>query len=260
MRPPVLLLWRLQRSSSRAIVTPEAGRRIIPSGGWASGAGGRRDDRGHPRPAARSARHRERAAHCLYAVAEPLEPEAVLLTGAAAAVVGDLDRQEPLGALCAHDDVCGIRVLVRVRDRLGDHVVHRRLCGLVESLRRQLAQGDRDDRARRDALDRVCEAEIGQDARPDAVSKLANLVDRDEKLALGFLEYDGGWPRRLVERLPQLVGECGETLLCAVVKMALKPAALDVACSHVACERLLPLLRKRLLLGSRGREQQRRKS
>src|SRR3954452_1983833 len=114
MRPPAVLVWRLQRSSScEPSSRPGDTPRIIPSGGSRSG-GGRGDDRRDPRPAARAARDRERAADRLDAVAEPLEAHAVLLAGAAAAVVGDLDRQISLGTLRTHDDMCGISVLVRV--------------------------------------------------------------------------------------------------------------------------------------------------
>src|SRR4051812_23005950 len=162
----------------QAIVAPGVTSRIIPSGGWRSG-GGRRDDRGDSSSAAGDACDRERASDCLYAVAEPLEPNTVLFSRAAAAVVGNLDRQIPLGALRPDNDMCCIRGLVRVSDGLRDDVVRGRLRGLVESPRRQLAQRDRDDRPSGDALERICEAEIGQDARADPVRELAHLVDRD---------------------------------------------------------------------------------
>src|SRR4051794_33978164 len=72
----------------QAIVAPGVTSRIIPSGGWRSG-GGRRDDRGDSSSAAGGACDRERAPDCLYAVAEPLEPNTVLFSRAAAAVVGN---------------------------------------------------------------------------------------------------------------------------------------------------------------------------
>src|SRR3954453_19040806 len=81
---------------SRAIVALGFRRRIIPTGGWGSGAGCGGDDRGDARAAAWAARHRESAADGLDAVAKPLQTEAVLLAGAAFAVVCDLDRQESL--------------------------------------------------------------------------------------------------------------------------------------------------------------------
>jgi hypothetical protein len=64
------------------------------------------------------------------------------------------------------------------------------------------------------------------------VRDFADLVDRDEKLALGLLEEcrPGRLRLRLVERAAELVCERGEALLCAVVDVALDAAAFDVGC------------------------------
>src|SRR5690242_20754002 len=72
-----------------AMVAPEKGGRIIPSGGWSSGADRRGDDRGDSRASAGRARDAECAADRLNAVAEAQEPLAVLLACAAASVVDD---------------------------------------------------------------------------------------------------------------------------------------------------------------------------
>ena len=94
----------------------------------------------------------------------------------------------PRPARGPHLDQRGARVLLRVRDRLGDDVVGDRLGARRRAARRELDQLDRDARAQGEALDRLGQAEVDQHRGMDPVGELAQLVDRELELALRLLE------------------------------------------------------------------------
>ena len=128
----------------------------------------------------------------------PSRPEPDCSTAPPTPLSAISSRSTPLRGRRPHLDQRGVRVLLRVGDRLGDDVVADRL-GRRRSSRSDgsSTQVDLDARMLGEALDRLGEAEIDQHRGMDAVRELPQLVDRKLQLLLGLLSSSEPRRRRL---------------------------------------------------------------
>jgi len=97
-------------------------------------------------------------------------------------VVEDLDAEPVHSRDDADLDRGGARILLGVRNRLGDNVVGDRLSRLVNPTRRQLDQRDRNVRVEYEAFDCFGETKVDQHGWMNAVSELPQFVDRELQL------------------------------------------------------------------------------
>ncbi len=187
--------------------------------------------RGQRRARAVVALDAERAAVRGDAVGETTQAGAGGGRGAARAVIFDGDNKLPVFASGTEDDPGRIRVLDGVGETFTGDEVGGALEATVEPLARNLHL-DRHRRATGKLAERRAQAGVELGGRK-AMRELAQLVDRERDLGERTVERVTGalWRRRaeLVLGVAQREPDRDESLLGAIVKVALDPAALGVA-------------------------------
>ena len=165
----------------------------------------------------------------LDAVGEPSQAGAVAQVCAAASVVSDLDDDRVGRRRELHEGFRGAGVFRRVREAFGDDVVDGCLDRLGKAGRCSTGDLDRKRGAVRERLQCGDEPAVGEDRRVKATSELLELLrarvsgPRQRPRAVPL-------PRRVLAQAllghPQMKREGDETLLGAVVKVALESPAL----------------------------------
>ncbi len=186
-------------------------------------------------PDSRRAGDREPAAERLDAVREPAQAGAGREVGAALAVVAHLDADRVCCRADRHRDGGGVRVLGRVREALGDEVVDRGFERLGEPVVGDSLDLDRERCAGGDCFEGGSEAAVGEHSGVEAACELTQLLERELELLRRRVDQLARRPWIVVEprvRKPQLQRQRDESLLGAVVEVALEPAALRVALAH----------------------------
>jgi pimeloyl-ACP methyl ester carboxylesterase len=179
--------------------------------------------------------HVEAPTERLDSIGESTKSAAYARVGAAHAIVRDFDHE---AAVPQRDvDLCRGRlcVLAHVGESLGDDVIRRRLDRLRKVLRRTRRERHRNRRACGQRLERRREALVAQDRRMQPPRQLAQLGERQGELAIAALERFAHTGRVGLEGRggePQQQRHRHESLLRAVVKIALEPASLGVPGRH----------------------------
>src|SRR5215207_7734901 len=162
-------------------------------------------------------------------VRQAAQTGAVLGVRAADPVVLHLHHEPPVGTRHFDLRMSRVGVLRDVRECLGDHEVCRELHRLREPAVWKLRQLNRHGRAARERLERGAEPPVSEHGRVDAARELAQLLECRVELRARALEQPVGRDRVLVQlraRKPVVQSHGDETLLGAVVQVALEPAAL----------------------------------